>query len=87
MDYDIQFTPICFTSDIKIGRVVKSKYLPLDNKTSGAEKIWNQWYRIFSNFLKHIEGEELNLLMNYVSSDMYELFSECKIFEESINIR
>ena len=40
----------------------------------------------FLNFLKHIEEEELDILINYKSFYVYEFFSEWTNFEEAINI-
>ena len=34
----------------------------------------------------YIEGDELNILINYESSDVHEPFSKCTDFEEAINI-
>lgn len=38
-------------------------------------------------FRKHIESEDFDILINYVSSDIYELFRESRKFEETINIQ
>jgi hypothetical protein len=54
-----------------------------------ASKAWRHWLATFENFVAAIPGErvnKLNVLINYVSSDVYELFCETATYVEAINL-
>ena len=54
-----------------------------------ASKSWRHWLTTFENFVEAIPGEEvnkLNVLINYVSSEVYQLFYEATTYDEAINL-
>ena len=54
-----------------------------------ASKSWRHWLTTFENFVEAIPNEEvnkLNVLINYVSSEVYQLFYEATTYDEAINL-
>ena len=54
-----------------------------------ALKSWRHWLTTFENFVEAIPDEEvnkLNVLINYVSSEVYQLFYEATTHDEAINL-
>ena len=57
--------------------------------TSGADKAWTHWKRTFNGFITSIDTtvqtvNKLDILVNYVSPDVYEYISECNDFESAM---
>lgn len=63
-----------------------TKFLDLNSKSPGVEKIRNHWYGTFLNSLKHIASDALDILIKNLLSDVHELFIECTHFEGNIII-
>ena len=63
-----------------------------DHSSSTASKEWQHWKKTFSNFVKAVKkkaptGEEvdtLDLLVNYVSPNIYDFISDSKTYDEAI---
>ena len=54
-----------------------------------ASKSWRHWLTTFENFVEAIPDEEvnkLNVLRNYVSSEVYQLFCQATTYDEAINL-
>ena len=54
-----------------------------------ASKSWQHWLTTIENFVEAIPDEEvnkLNVLINYVSSEVYQLFYEATTYDEAINL-
>ena len=59
---------------------------PNDEKTT---KQWRHWYKTFGNFLRSIDGQnqnlnKLNVLTNFVSPEVYELFCDADTYDAAI---
>ena len=56
--------------------------------TTPAE--WNHWFRTFTNFLGSLPNDpapdKLQLLVNYVSPTVFSHISDCKTYDEAINV-
>ena len=54
-----------------------------------ASKSWRHWLTTFKNFVEAFPDEEvnkLNVLINYVFSEVYQLFYETTTYDEGINL-
>ena len=68
---------------------MKPERFDADPTNADASKQWLHWYRTFQNFLSTIaefKPNELNTLVNYVSSQVYDLISDCQSYEDAIAI-
>jgi len=57
--------------------------------SANAVKQWRHWLKIFENFLQELGTKRENLnkltvLVNYVNSDVYELFSEAATYDDAL---
>ena len=73
----------------------------VDPNDTGADKHWKHWIKTFENFLASIEPtqitnadgtttnrepDKLSTLINYISSNVYELIADCTSYESSLEI-
>ena len=71
---------------------LKPSRFDCDHSSSTAGREWLHWKKTFSNFVKAVEkktptGDEVNaldLLVNYVSPNIYDFIVDCKTFDEAI---
>ena len=57
--------------------------------TAGANKSWLHWKKTFANFLTSLaesNPEKLSLLINYVSSTVFEYISDSKTYDSAIDV-
>ena len=57
--------------------------------TSGADRAWIHWKRTFNGFITSIDTtaqtvNKLDILVNYVSPDVFEYITECNDFESAM---
>ena len=58
-----------------------------DPNSSESAREWKHWYKTFDNFLRSIEErqpDKLNILINYVSSRVYEFIADCSDYDSAI---
>ena len=70
-------------------KVLRPERFDKSPNAQDASKAWRHWLATFENFVAAIPGErvnKLNVLINYVSSDVYELFCETATYAEAINL-
>ena len=71
-------------------KLLKPERFALDPYASSASSDWLHWKRTFDNFIGKVkdidEDEKLNLLINYIAPSVFEYVSECKTYDEAINI-
>ncbi len=70
-------------------KVLRSERFDTSPNAQDASKSWRHWLATFENFVGVIPGEEvnkLNVLINYVSSDVYQLFCDAATYDEAINL-
>ena len=70
-------------------KLLRPERLDLLPNSENAAKHWRHWLKTFENFLPELEPDHANLnklrvLTNYVSSEVYELFSELQTYDEAI---
>ena len=70
-------------------KLLRPERLDLLPNSENAAKHWRHWLKTFENFLAELEPDHANLnklrvLTNYVSSEVYELFSELQTYDEAI---
>ena len=70
-------------------RLLKPERFDADPNSSNAAKEWQHWLCTFNNFLSALDSTQinkLNLLINYISPNVYEYVTDCKGFEEAISL-
>ena len=70
-------------------KVPRPERFGVDPSAEGALKRWRHWFVTFENFVDAAANEgtnKLNVLTNYVSSEVYELFSEADNYDDAIDI-
>ena len=70
-------------------KVLRPERFDAKPNAQDASKSWRHWLTTFENFVEAIPGEEvnkLNVLINYVSSEVYQLFYEATTYDEAINL-
>lgn len=70
-----------------LGKILKPTVLSIDQDSDEAPKTWRHWKVTFLNFLKNSsipKKDELNVLINYVSPNIFESICNCISFEEAI---
>ena len=70
-------------------KVLRPERFDTSPNAQDASKSWRHWLATFENFVAVIPGEEvnkLNVLINYVSSDVYQLFCDAATYDEAINL-
>ena len=68
-------------------KVLRSERFDVIPSAQDAAKRWLHWLMTFENFVTAIPSapdEEVNKLINYVTSDVYQLFCEAETCEEAI---
>ena len=68
-------------------RILRPDKFDCDPTSSTATKEWKHWLRSFTAFINSIPGENINkldILINFVSSSVYELIKECEDFQDAI---
>ncbi len=76
-------------SSISMDKVLRPERFDTSPNAQDASKSWRHWLATFENFVAVIPGEEvnkLNVLINYVSSDVYQLFCDAATYHEAINL-
>ena len=70
-------------------KVLRPERFDTKPNAQDASKSWRHWLTTFENFVEAIPDEEvnkLNVLINYVSSEVYQLFYEATTYDEAINL-
>ena len=72
----------------KVLRPERFEVLPNSNN---AAKRWRHWLKTFKNFSTEVSRNRENLnkltvLVNYVSSDVYELFNETATYDDALTL-
>ena len=69
-------------------RLLRPDRFDVEPSDPGATKKWLHWLRTFQNFLSSLteaqQNNGLNLLINYVSPNVFEFISDCNDFEDAI---
>ena len=70
-------------------KVLRPDRFDIEPNDEKATKQWRHWYKTFGNFLRSIDGQnqnlnKLNVLTNFVSSEVYDLFCDADIYDASI---
>ena len=71
----------------KIPTLLKPARLDLDPSSTGAAKQWKHWYCTFLNFIEECKPhvpDRLQILVNFVSPEVYEYIEECRDFDSAI---
>ncbi|KAK3881237.1 hypothetical protein Pcinc_014319 [Petrolisthes cinctipes] len=69
-------------------RLLRPERFDCDPGTPSATLEWNHWFRTFGNFLAALPQENLDklgILLNYVSSKVYDTIAECDTYESAIS--
>lgn len=69
-------------------KFLKPERLDVDPNCAGASKQWKHWFKTFENFLVSNsvqESDKLKLLVNFVSSNIYECIEECTTYSSAVN--
>ena len=70
-------------------KVLQPERFDMSPNAQDALKSWRHWLAMLENFVAVIPGEEvnkLNVLINYVSSDVYQLFCDAATYDEAISL-
>lgn len=72
-------------------KLLKPGKLNIDPNTNNAQEEWIHWYRTFGNFIDSLtpapnDRMKLNFLVNFVGPNVYGFISECKKYQEAIEI-
>ena len=67
-------------------RLLKPAIFDTDHNSPDAAKQWKHFYRTFQNFSNSVEDNNirLQLLINHVSADIFQLIEECQTYEQAI---
>ena len=79
-------------------RYMKPERLGIDPNTTDAAKTYKHWFRTFNNFVESLSisntasgsqsstrtVKKINLLINYIEPNTYELISECETYDQAI---
>lgn len=70
-------------------KYLRPERFDLDSTASSADKQWLHWKKKFCNFLSHVkgatDGDKLQLLTNYLSSDVYGYIDDKTTYDDAIN--
>lgn len=70
-------------------KYLRPERFDLDSTASSADKQWLHWKKKFCNFLSHVkgatDGDKLQLLTNYLSSDVYGYIDDKNTYDDAIN--
>ncbi|XP_046864362.1 uncharacterized protein LOC124458379 [Xenia sp. Carnegie-2017] len=70
-------------------KVLRPQRFDTNPNAQDAARSWLHWFATFQNFVAAIPNEEVNklkVLVNYVSTDVYQLFCEATTYEEAIEL-
>ena len=82
-------------------RLLRPERLDVDPSATTASKLWIHWHRTFTNFVNSLPptpvtdqstpptpqlDNRLNILINYVSSNVFEYISECTTYDQAITV-
>ena len=67
-------------------RLLKPRVFETDHNATDAAKQWKYFFKTFQNFLSAVDASanKLQLLINYVSPDVYTLIEDCESYELAI---
>ena len=77
-------------------RILKSSRFDANPEDASAAKLWNHWFRTFENFLATLQtgtaenpvqvsdATKLQVLVNYVASEVFEYISDCETYTSAI---
>lgn len=68
-------------------KVLRPERFDVNPNAQEAAKSWQHWLMTFENFVSVIPGEnanKLHILINFVSSDIYQLFCDAGTYDEAI---
>ena len=70
-------------------KVLRPDRFDVEPNDEKATKQWRHWYQTFGNFLRSIDGQNQNLnkldvLTNFVSPEVYELFCDADTYDAAI---
>ena len=67
-------------------RLLKPRVFETDHNATDAAKQWKYFFKTFQNFLSAVDASanKLQLLINYVSPDVYTLIEDCETYEQAI---
>ena len=67
-------------------RLLKPAIFDTDHNSPDAAKQWKHFYRTFQNFSNSVEDNNirLQLLINHISADIFQLIEECQTYEQAI---
>ena len=69
-------------------KVLRPERFDADPNEASSTKRWQHWQTTFENFLETIEGDnlnKLNVLINFLSAEVYEFISEAQSYEDARN--
>ena len=69
-------------------KVLHPERFDADPNEASSTKHWQHWQTTFENFLETIEGDNLNrlnVLINFLSAEVYEFISEAQSYEDARN--
>ena len=70
-------------------RLLKPERLDCDPSSPTAAQEWKHWLQTFKTFITALPQENLNklgLLVNFVSSRIYESISDCSTYDDALSI-
>lgn len=70
-------------------RYLRPDRFDTDINSPDASRQWTHWLRTFQAFLKRVQVEDsdkLDMLVNFLSSSIYEHIAECDTFENAISV-
>ena len=67
-------------------RLLKPAVFDTDHNSPEAAKQWKHFFRTFQNFSNAVQDDNnrLQLLINHISADVYQLVEECQTYEQAI---
>ena len=68
--------------------VLRPERFDADPNEASSTKRWQHWQTTFENFLETIEGDnlnKLNVLINFLSAEVYEFISKAQSYEDARN--
>ena len=69
-------------------KVLRPERFDADPNEASSTKRWQHWQTTFENFLETIEGDnlnKLNVLINFLSAEVYEFISKAQSYEDARN--
>ena len=71
-------------------RYLKPQIFDIEPSAANSSKLWLHWLKSFNNFISALsdvnESAKLSLLINHVSTSVYDYIGECANYEDALKI-